>query len=319
MDILEVQNLKKQFGNFTAVDGISFTLKEGEILGVLGPNGAGKTTTIQMLLGLLAPTSGDIKYFGKSLAKHKSEILEHVNFSSTYTNLPWRLTVKDCLTFVSYLYAIKNRKERLEKVIQTFRLEELLKKEISQLSAGQQTRVNLAKSFLNYPKVLLLDEPTASLDPEVAAYIREFLLEERKKFNVSIIITSHNMAEVEEICDRVLFINHGTLIANDTPENLAGSIEFSHIELLFKSAMTKAEEFLRKKDLTYIKNGKYLTVTVKEKEIAQFLRHLAENDLHFEEISIEKPNLEDYFLAMAKSQSSSGLEEKIHEDKLLNI
>lgn len=313
MDILEVQNLKKQFGNFTAVNGISFTLKEGEILGVLGPNGAGKTTTIQMLLGLLTPTGGDIHYFGKSLQKHKSEILEQVNFSSTYTNLPWRLTVKDCLTFVSYLYGIKNRKERIKKIVETFRLEELLKKEISSLSAGQQTRVNLAKSFLNYPKVLLLDEPTASLDPEVAAYIREFLLEERKKFNVSIIITSHNMAEVEEICDRVLFINHGTIIANDTPENLAGSIEVSHIELLFKNNLAKVEEFLKEKKLEYTKNGKYLRVTVKEKEIAQFLRKLGENNFHFEEISIEKPNLEDYFLAMAKGK------EQTHEDKLLHI
>src|SRR6185312_12924831 len=190
----------------------------------------------------------------------KSEILEHVNFSSTYTNLPWRLTVKDCLTFVSYLYEIKNRKERLQKIIQTFRLEELLKKEISQLSAGQQTRVNLAKSFLNYPKILLLDEPTASLDPEVAAYIREFLLEERKKFNVSIIITSHNMAEVEEICDRVLFINHGTLIANDAPENLASTIEVSHVELLFRNNLDKAEKFIKKEKLEYIKDGKYMTV-----------------------------------------------------------
>lgn len=317
MDILEVKDLTKQFGTFTAVNGISFALKEGEILGVLGPNGAGKTTTIQMLLGLLTPTSGEINYFGKSLTRHKSEILEHVNFSSTYTNLPWRLTVKDCLTFVSYLYDIKNRKERIRKIVETFRLEELLKKEISSLSAGQQTRVNLAKSFLNYPKVLLLDEPTASLDPEVAAYIREFLLEERKKFNVSIIITSHNMAEVEEICDRVIFINHGTLIANDTPENLAGTIEVSHVELLFKNNREKAESFMKKEKLTYEKDGKYITVTVKEKDIASFLRNLAEQDLHFEEISIEKPNLEDYFLAMAKHPSTGSGQDAKHEDKLL--
>jgi len=309
MDILKVENLVKKFGDFTAVNNISFSLKEGEILGVLGPNGAGKTTTMQMLLGLLTPTSGEIKYFGKSLKKNKSEILEQVNFSSTYTNLPWRLTVKDCLTFVSYLYDIKNRNERLKKIITTFRLEELLKKEISQLSAGQQTRVNLAKSFVNYPRVLLLDEPTASLDPEVAAYIREFLLEERKKFNVSIIITSHNMAEVEEICDRVIFINHGTLIADDTPENLSSTIEFCHVELLFRNNMTKAEEYISKENIDYVKNGKYLKITVKEKEIAQFLRKLGEENLHFDEISIEKPNLEDYFLSMAKQIK--------HEDKLL--
>src|SRR5579872_210701 len=191
MDILEVKNLTKKFNDFVAVDNISLTLKEGEILGFLGPNGAGKTTTIQMLLGVLTPTSGDIFYFGKNLKLNREEILDSLNFSSTYTHLPWRLTVWENLLYTSFLYSIPDRKKRVMEVTEIFKLEQLLKRSMAQLSAGQKTRVNLAKAFLNKPKVLLLDEPTASLDPDIAQYIREFILAKRKESAVSIIITSH--------------------------------------------------------------------------------------------------------------------------------
>ncbi len=234
MSILEAKHLTKQFGKFLAVSDVSFALQEGEILGLLGPNGAGKTTTIQMLLGVLTPSQGEVFYFGKNLKKHREKILEDVNFSSTYTNLPWDLTVWENLHFVSYLYDIDNRRERVEQMIELFKLKDLRNKPIKELSAGQVTRVNVAKAFINYPKVLLLDEPTASLDPDVAGYIREFILQERKKFKVSIVFTSHNMAEVEELCDRVIFINHGKIVADDTPENLASTIEMCHVFLLVK-------------------------------------------------------------------------------------
>lgn len=298
--ILEINNLTKTFGSFTAVDNVSFSLKEGEILGFLGPNGAGKTTTIQMLLNILNPTSGNISYFGKDLFTNREEILEKINFSSTYTNLPWYFTVKENLKWVSYLYSISNRNERIDKMIRTFRLEEIMNKTVGQLSAGQITRVNLAKAFLNYPKVLLLDEPTASLDPDVATYIREFLMKEREKFNVSIIITSHNMAEVEELCDRVIFINHGKVIADDTPEKLAQTIEISHIELLFEKGIEKAKLYCSENNLAYsLTSKKHIVIDVHEKEIAKVLRDLSEKNIHFDEISIEKPTLEDYFLQMS--------------------
>src|SRR3990167_4051778 len=157
MVILTVDNLTKKFKDFLAVDDVSFELKEGEILGLLGPNGAGKTTTIQMLLGALTPTSGTVSYFGKDLAKHRTEILEKVNFSSTYTNLPWLLTAKENLTYTSYLYDIPNRKQKVEEMIKQFRLEDLQNKVLNDYSAGQLTRVNLAKAFINKPQVLLLD------------------------------------------------------------------------------------------------------------------------------------------------------------------
>jgi len=294
-EILVAKNLSKQFGSFKAVDRVSFSLREGEILGLLGPNGAGKTTTIQMLLGVLTPTKGEVFYFGKNLRANREEILEEVNFSSTYTNLPWDLTVWENLHFVSYLYKIGDRKKRVDELIDIFKLKELRKKRIIELSAGQVTRVNLAKAFINYPKVLLLDEPTASLDPDVASYIREFILKERRQFKVSIVFCSHNMAEVEELCDRVIFINHGKIIADDTPEKLARSIEFCRVQLLVEN-LRKLQDFCSKNNFGFTVEGRYITIKVKEKHLADFLQDISAAGISYDEISIEKPTLEDYFI-----------------------
>ena len=299
-DTLSVSHLVKEFGPkkkiFKAVNDVSFTLHEGEILGILGPNGAGKTTTIQMLFGALTPTSGSIKYFGKEFRDHREEILEMVNFSTTYINLPWLLTVRENLTFISFLYSISDRKKRIEEIVEIFRLKDLMHLSMNSLSAGQMTRVNLAKSLLNHPKVLLLDEPTASLDPEVAKYIREFLLEERKKFNMSIIFTSHNMAEVEEMCDRVIFIDQGKIVANDTPENLAKTIELSHVHLRFSDNIDSAIALIDGMNLKHQRDGKMVSIDINEKEIPAFLRTLMDKQFSYHEISIDKPTLEDYFL-----------------------
>ena len=304
MDVLKANNLTKKFGGFIAVDNISFSLKEGEILGFLGPNGAGKTTTIQMLLGVLTPTSGEIKYFGKDLLINREEILEQINFSSAYTNLLWRLSVKENLNYLSYLYDIKDRKERLNKMIDIFRLKKILDLEIHALSAGEKTRVNLAKALLNYPKVLLLDEPTASLDPEAAVYIREFLLAERKKFNLSIVFTSHNMPEVEEVCDRVIFINQGKIISDDTPDKLAKTIDFSHVELNVADGLKRTIEFCKSKKFKFELRGRFIVIDIKEKMIPDLLSGLMAKGVDYREISIEKPTLEDYFLRVAKYKKS---------------
>jgi len=269
-------------------------------LGFLGPNGAGKTTTIQMLLGVLTPTSGEIFYFGKEFQSSREKILENVNFSSTYTNLPWELTVKENLTYLSYLYQIKNRRQRIEKIVKIFRLEKLLNQQLQELSSGQLTRVNLAKALINFPKILLLDEPTASLDPEAASYIRHFLLKQRQQFKVSIIFTSHNMAEVEEVCDRVIFINHGKIIDDDTPQNLARKIETCHVELNVADGLKRTIEFCREQKINYKLEGRYIIVDLKEKEIPQFLQTLMEKGVSYDQIAIDKPTLEDYFLLTAK-------------------
>jgi len=298
MSVLSVKNLTKTFGKFTAVNGISFQLEEGEILGFLGPNGAGKTTTLQMLIGSLTPTEGEIEYFGKSLFRHREEILDQVNYSTTYTNLPWNLSVRENLNFISFLYNIPNRKKRLEKIIESFKLADFLSKRVGDLSAGQKTRINLAKAFLNYPKVLLLDEPTASLDPDVAKYIRDYLLEERKEYKVSMLFTSHNMKEVEEVCDRVVFINNGTVIANGTPLQLARKIDTTQVELLPKD-QKKILAFCKEKNISHEINKKYVTLMIKESEVPNMLHNLSENNIHYEEISINKPTLEDYFLKIS--------------------
>ncbi len=300
MNVLQVSNLTKKFKQFMAVSDISFSLKEGEILGFLGPNGAGKTTTIQMLLGVLTPTSGEINYFDKNLQNHREEILEQVNFSSTYTNLPWNLTVRENLTFLSYLYAINDRSQRIKRLVTVFRLEKLMNQQMKDLSSGQVTRVNLAKAMINFPKVLLLDEPTASLDPETADHIRKFLLEQRKNFNVSIVFTSHNMTEVEDLCDRVIFINQGKIVDDDTPENLARTIEICHVELNVADGLKRTIEICETENKKYDLEGRYIIIDLKEKEIPDFLRQLMDKGVSYDQISIEKPTLEDYFLHKAK-------------------
>jgi len=195
---------------------------------------------------------------------------------------------------------MQDRRERIKQIIERFRLEELKKKKMTQLSAGQRTRVNLAKAFINRPKVLLLDEPTASMDPEVAKYIRDFLLEERKESQLSIIITSHNMNEVEEICDRIVFMNEGKVIANDTPDALAKTIEISHVELLIKEGLQRAISYCEREVLPYHSEGRFLVIDVKESAIARFLQDITEEGVTYNEISIEKPSLEDYFLTVAR-------------------
>ncbi len=296
MAVLQVKNLTKKFGAFTAVDNISFDLKEGEILGLLGPNGAGKTTTIQMIIGVLTPTQGEVNYFGKNLKDNKEEILEKINFSSTYTQLPWLLTVEENLKYISYLYEIKNRSRQIKKLAKVFKLEKLLKEQVKDLSSGEVTRVNLAKAFINYPKVLLLDEPTASLDPETADNIRDFLLKERSEFNVSIVWTSHNMAEVEEVCDRVILINNGKIIANNTPDKLTKTIEICHVELNIPDGLKRTIEICESKKIVYKLEGRNIVIDLKEKEIPEFLRTLMDKGVSYDQISIDKPTLNDYFL-----------------------
>lgn len=303
MHILKASSLTKKFKDFLAVDDISFDLKEGEILGLLGPNGAGKTTTIQMLLGILNPTMGSVMYFGKDLKKHREEILEKVNFSSTYTTLPWLLTVREALVFISYLYNIPNRKKRVSDIIEIFKLQEILNEKIQVLSSGQLTRVNLAKALINNPKVLLLDEPTASLDPDTAAYIREFLQEEQKNSGISIILTSHNMSEVEELCQRIIFINQGKIIANDSPRNLAKSIKTSHLELRIEENMEKLIQLCKSWTLNHKIKGKHIWIDIDEHKIADFLKKMADEKLEYSEIGIEKPTLEDFFMEKLRGRS----------------
>lgn len=218
--ILEVKNLVKNFGSFTALSGISFDVKEGKILGFLGPNGAGKSTTINCLLGVIKQDEGEIKIFGKNLSKRRSEIMQEVNYCSAEYNLPWSLTVYESLLIYSYLYQVKNARARITELMEQFEISTLGKKQVRNLSFGQRARANFCKALLNKPRLLLLDEPMSSMDPDVVDRGIKLLLEIQKENGMSILYTSHNMWEIEQVANRVIFVNHGKIVASGTPLEL---------------------------------------------------------------------------------------------------
>jgi ABC-2 type transport system ATP-binding protein len=312
MPLLKVSNLTKIFTSglwpfktpqtYTVVNDISFQLKKREILGFLGPNGAGKTTTIQMLLGTLTPSSGSITYFGTDFSQHRIAALKRIGYASGYDRLPARLTVTENLDIVGRIYGINHshRLQKIEKLLKLFGIWQIRDRQTSTLSAGQATRVILARAFISDPEIVLLDEPTASLDPDVAHEVRQFILAQRKERDTSILITSHNMDEVTELCDRVLVLKKGTIIADNTPELLAQSISKIHVHLTISGGLDRALMYLFDSQLTYSAQATYLTIELDEHAVAQFLTNLAELKVIYSQVSIDKPTLEDYFLSIAK-------------------
>lgn len=218
--VIEVERLVKEFGGAPAVRGVSFKVYEGEICGLLGPNGAGKTTTIQMLLDIVTPTSGAIRIFGMPMPAEREKILSRLNFSSPYVSLPNNLKVWENIYTFARLYGVRDIAGKVAELSALFDIRGLLPKMTSELSTGQMTRLNLTKALLNDPALLLLDEPTASLDPDIADRTRELLLRIQRERGVTILYTSHNMAEVEEICDRVIFLAGGVIRDEGTPAEL---------------------------------------------------------------------------------------------------
>lgn len=231
--IVQVCRLTKRFGDFVAVNDISFDIQPGEILGLLGPNGAGKTTTIQMLLGLITPTSGTIRMFGLDLASHREAIMQQVNFSSTYISMPYSLTVEENLRVVARLYGLTHVEQRLDEVTKQLEMEEMRHKLTRKLSSGQMTRLTLAKAILTEPKVLFLDEPTASLDPDIAHKIRALLQDVRRSTGLSMLYTSHNMREMEEMSDRIIFLQRGKIVAEGTAGEITARFGDRDLEEVF--------------------------------------------------------------------------------------
>lgn len=299
--IITVSHLTKQFGNFIAVNDISFHVNEGEILGLLGPNGAGKTTTIFMLLNLITPTSGDISIFGMGYKKDHEKILQQLNYSSTYVEMAPRLTVLENLRVMAKLYQIKNAELLIQKYAEEFEITDFINTRHDDLSQGQKTRVYLCKAFLNNPRLLLLDEPTASLDPDVSIIVRKKIAEARDR-GMTILVTSHNMAEVEELCDRVLFVNHGTIVAEDTPEKLAKKVRQVRVSFMMKDGQKRMLAFSRESGFPAVEEGRYVTISVDEQDIAFLLAGLGELGVSYSEISIDKPTLEEYFIKMTKGK-----------------
>tara|TARA_B100000287_G_C20588944_1_gene763424 strand:+ start:660 stop:1388 length:729 start_codon:yes stop_codon:yes gene_type:complete len=237
---VEVINLSKSYGKKIAVRNINFNIKENEILGLLGPNGCGKTTTIGMLLGLLKPSNGQISINGMKIEKNRIKILQKINFISPYIELPKKLTVKQNLLVYGKLYDVKNLKDRIEYLATKLRLSELLNRITGELSSGQKNRVSLAKALINDPGVLFLDEPTASLDPEVGDFVRTFLEDYKKEKKLSILLASHNMNEVTRLCSSILMMKNGVIIDQGKPLELIAKHGRKNLEEVFLK-LTKYE------------------------------------------------------------------------------
>jgi len=230
---LRVVNLRKRYANITAVDDVSFTVNRGEIVGLLGPNGAGKTTTINMVLGVLEPSGGRVVIDEIDIAKDRALALKRANFAAVYASLPGNLTVRENLRFFGLLYSIPELRARVDELLEEFDLQRLRDTKCGLLSSGEQTRAALAKAVLNKPQLLLLDEPTASLDPSAAQIIRERIRNLASRDRCGILWTSHNMVEVEAVCDRVLFLSHGKLLLAGNPKTLPGEHGSASLEDLF--------------------------------------------------------------------------------------
>ena len=312
--VLEVSKLSKTFVKRNwlkpwrqpelteAVKEVSFDIKEGEIVGLLGVNGAGKTTTTQMLLGALTPSGGEVKYFGKKFTGINDEVLKRVNSASSYIDLPHRMTVRENLDVYARLFEVKDRKGRIERLLKVFEVEELIDRKMNSLSAGQNTRVLMAKAMINYPKVLLLDEPTASLDPDIAQVVRKFLKKQQKEFGVSILFTSHNMKEVEEMCDRIVFLKKGEIVAEDTPRGLARRLKGVRVRLLIRDGGRLMQDYLEDKKYKWeLDKGRY-EIRLDEEAVAKLLVGVSERGVRYDEIEILQPTLEDYFLEVAKDE-----------------
>lgn len=303
--VLKVRDLTKCYPGtppYIAVNRISFDLNKGEILGFLGPNGSGKTTTIQMLLGTLLKSSGTIHYFDRDFSLYREEVLQNVSFASTYLSLPYILTVSENLEVLGFLYGLSRKESRrkFEPLLERFGIARYRDCRVSVLSAGQVTRLMMVKAFFIDPKIVLLDEPTASLDPDISRDICEFLLEQRTKTGLSILFTSHKMEEVAQVCDRVIFLDKGKIIADDIPENLAKKNAFFRVRLVILEDIQKAIDIAHESKYLCKSDHRTIDVEMEEAQIPQYLQNLSKANVIYSGIQIEEPSLDDYFLKIAR-------------------
>src|SRR5437588_3706259 len=231
--VILVENLVKRYGKTIAVAGVSFAVERGVTTALLGGNGAGKTTTLSILLGVLLPTSGAVQVFGEDVLRHRYRVLPRMNFSSPYVDLPHRLTVKQNLSIYARLYGVPRREERIARLARDLQIEAMLDRPAGRLSGGQKTRVALAKALLNSPALLLLDEPTASLDPDTGDWVRSYLEDYRDRTGATILLASHNMAEVERLCSEVMMLKEGRIVDRGSPEALVERYGRTNLEEVF--------------------------------------------------------------------------------------
>jgi len=300
--ILSVEHLTKDFGEFRAVDDISFSIAKGSVVGMLGKNGAGKTTTIRMLLGVTTPTSGAISYFGKNFNSHREPSLQRINYISSYNTLLGRTSVWENLQIYAYLYNTQDHKKKIDELLTYFEVQDIKKKIYEDLSSGQKTRVNLVKSLLNDPELILMDEPTAALDPDIADKTLSLIENWKKEKNLSILYTSHNMQEVTRICDEVLFLSQGKIIEHDTPANLAKKVTKAQLILTFEKDPQLAFEYLKNRAISYEhKAPNQMIIETQENEIPRIIFDISKTGLWMNDITINKPTLEDFFLQISRN------------------
>lgn len=298
--IVEVRQLTKVFTPLfsppvTAVDSFSCTIHSGEIVGLLGVNGAGKTTLLQMLMGTLLPTAGTMRYFGQDLSEHRSEILERIGFSASYSNLPWGMRVREILSFCAYLYTLSDRTAAIATVADQFDLTELLEKRINQLSSGQLARVSLAKAFLNQPELLILDEPTNYLDPQATQTIHRYILDQKHARQMTVLLTSHNMQEVSSLCDRVMIMHQGKNILMGKPKTIIA--KYFNYQVVFTQVQptAKHQAILTATGLPFELKRHQARVSLAEKKIGALIQQVTLAGLDYHNLVIIKPSLEAVF------------------------
>lgn len=274
------------------------------MLGFLGPNGAGKTTTIHMLLDITLATNGTIRYFDKDLYKHRQYCLQRINFTSAFNTLQGRITIWENLLVFANLYRVKNPKKKIMDLVEYFEIADLLSTLYWDLSSGQKTRVNLIKALLNDPEIILMDEPTASLDPDIADKTLSLIENLNKSRSMSLLYTSHNMEEITRICDRVIFLDHGKIVAEDSPLGLTKRIAKTQLRLMFDGDKNAVKKYLKEHNQSYVlTNNNFVTINTEEKLIPKIIFGLGEIGIWITDIEVKKPTLEDFFIQMARGDT----------------
>jgi ABC-2 type transport system ATP-binding protein len=300
-ELLRVSKLMKNFGSLQALKGVSFAIPKGTVMGLLGPNGAGKTTCIDILLGSTIPDGGTVEYFGRDFFADKPAALKRINFASAYHNLQGRITVRQNLLVFARLYEVDGARRRIDQLIEYFEIQDIADRRFWDLSAGQKTRVNLIKSLLNDPELVLMDEPTASLDPDIADKTLSLIEDLRRDRELSILFTSHRMDEVSRICDDVVFLDRGEVVAQGAPAALTRQIRGVELQLSFAGRSAEVARYLQEAGHGYsLPHDSQVVLTADEGVIPKIIYDISRLGVSITDIDVKKPDLEDVFLQIAR-------------------
>ncbi len=305
MNYIEVNGLSKSYGKFKAVDNISFSVKKGEIFGLLGPNGAGKTTTIDMVSGILTKDSGDITVLGRDPKKDSEYVKNNMNAATAYLPLTSILTAEQNLIIFAKLFNVKNYKERIKDLFKDFEIEHLAKKKVHSMSSGERTRVSLCKGLINNPKLLLLDECTVGLDPDVAEKTRDIIKNYNKVHSSAILFTSHYMYEVEELCNRIAFMHKGKIIRIDTADRLKKMIKNQTVELTLMKKYPELKQFFKERgvDVIFLDNNAIrFEVNASTYDLPKLLNRLFQQGIKLRDIHVQRPTLDEIFIKISRGK-----------------